>query len=185
MTNEIEYQTSNNQQGEPVQAMKLPVALLYFGIPAIAVIFFAYVVIPLFEGQGYSPLKSFIGAMTIPMALLFAMALVVYRADEKRRFSRSAFSERMWFPRLRWRDILLGIIIFIIGMIGSVLLSPITQALVDTNLIPQNLPVLMNPTASLSPESLNNAANGEIVGNYEILALYAVYLFFNIAGEEL
>ncbi len=162
-------------------------SLLHFGIPAAATFAAFHVFRPWLEQLGYDPLTSYLGALCVPLALLFAAALIGYHKVEGRPLTRQAFAERMRYPRLRGRDWLWGVAIFVIGFLGYGILSQAVLALIRAGWmpLPGNLPPIADPLAVFSIETINQAAGGAIRGRWDIAVLYLVTFFFNIAGEEL
>ncbi len=162
-------------------------SLLLFGIPAAATFFAFHLFRPWLEQQGYSGLTSYLASLTVPLALMFAAALIAYHKVEGRPLTRPAFSERMRYPALRARDLLFGVGLFVGGSLGLFLFTQIELALIRAGIIPLpgQLPILANPLTVPTISSLNQAAGGQIHGQWQIVLLYVVMLFFNIAGEEL
>jgi membrane protease YdiL (CAAX protease family) len=146
-----------------------------------------YIGIPLLEGLGLEPLVSFLVAFTVPMAWMFTAALVGYHKVEGGQLQWAPFAARMRFPRIRFKDLLWGILLFIVGMAGLVLLTPVMLGLINAGwmLLPDKLPLLLDPQATLSGASLAKAAGGMLRGRWDVVALYLVFLFFTVAGEEL
>jgi len=163
-------------------------SLALFGLPA-AITFVAFHAFrPWLESLGYDPFTSFLAALGVPLALLFAAALVAYHKIEGHPLTWQAFAERMRLPRLRWRDVLWGLAIFVIGGMSLGLLSGLVLMLIQEGWmpIPGHLPALADPrVAMVTPEILAQSAGGVIRGRWDIAVLYLVVFFFNIAGEEL
>lgn len=178
-------QEAQNQPG--IQAMPLWQSLLLFGLPAALVVVSFHAFRPWLQTQGYTPITSFLGALTVPLALLFAAALIAYHRVEGRPLEWSAFSQRMRLPRFRWMDVLLGFGLFITIAAGYQLFSGLGAALIRAGLIPipSNLPALVDPLAGFTPAALDRMAGGWLLGQWAVVLLFAVLLFFNIAGEEL
>jgi membrane protease YdiL (CAAX protease family) len=172
---------------KPVQPLPLRSAILLFAVPAALTFLSFHLFRPWLETFGYSPLKSFLGALTVPVALLFAAALVAYNKVENQPLQWDAFAERMRFPRLQLKDVLLGIGLFVAASVGYAIFSRLAITLIDAGLIqlPANLPTLVDPRASLTLESLDRSAGGILRGQWDLLLLYLVAFFFNIVGEEL
>lgn len=123
----------------------------------------------------------------MPLALLFAAALIAYHRVEGRPQEWRAFSQRMRLPRFRLMDVLLGFSLFITIAAGYQLFSGLGAALIRAGLIPipGNLPALVDPQAGFTPAALDRMAGGWLLGQWAVVLLFAVLLFFNIAGEEL
>ncbi|MBE0696263.1 MAG: CPBP family intramembrane metalloprotease, partial [Anaerolineaceae bacterium] len=101
--------------------------------------------------------------------------------------TREAFSQRMRFPRLTFRQVLWGLLLFALGMTGYFLFSQVGLALIDAGIIPipANLPILVAPHVSPTLANLTQEAGGVIKGRWDIVVLCIIMLFFNIVGEEL
>jgi membrane protease YdiL (CAAX protease family) len=171
-----------------LKPMGLKLSLLYFGIPAMAVVAAYYGFRPWLESIGYSELVSYLAALAVPLALMFAAALIAYHRVDGWPLTREAFAARMRYPRLRLSDVLWGIGIAILGMGFSFgIFSQIALFLVHSGLVPlpAGLPALDNPQIEMSLDILKKIAGGQIRGQWAILLLYFVQYFFNIAGEEL
>ncbi len=163
-------------------------SLLFFGIPALALVAAFYAFRPWLERQGYSGLASYLAALTVPLALMFAAALSAYHRFEGWPLTREAFATRMRYPRLRLSDIFWGIAIAILGIVlGFGLLSQVSSFILRNGWVtlPAGLPALENPQVEMSLDLLNRAAGGQIRGQWSLLLLFVVMYFFNMAGEEL
>jgi membrane protease YdiL (CAAX protease family) len=174
-------------RGPALRPMPFWQSLLYFFIPALlSVLAFSFFRSWL-HNQGYDPLTSLLAAMTIPLALLFAAALVTYHRVDGYPLNWTTFSQRMRFPHLTFHQVLWSLGLFAACMLGYGLFSQIGLALVNAGLValPANLPILVDPRAIFTIATLEQAAGGTIVGRWDIVALYLVFFFFNIVGEEL
>ena len=179
--------TKHERATEPVQPLPFWGSILLFALPTVLAFLCFHFFRPWLETSGYSALKSLLGAMTIPVALLFAAALVGFNKVENRPLKWSAFAERMRFPRLRLKDLLLSIGLFVAISIGYAIFSRLGILLINAGLvpIPVNLPALVDPRTSLTLESLARSAGGALLGQWDLLLLYLGSFFFNIVGEEL
>lgn len=175
------------QQSQALRSLAFWPSLLLTALPAGLVAFSFYVFRPFLETAGYSPLVSFLASILVATALLFAAALIGYHRVENRPLDWSAFSQRMRFPSLTPKMVLQGLGLFLVLMVGYGLFSRLGLALVQAGLIPvpANIPALADPRVSLSRSILNQMAGGSIAGNWDVVLLYLVAFFFNIAGEEL
>jgi membrane protease YdiL (CAAX protease family) len=179
--------TKKESSSEPVQPLPFWGSILLFALPTALAFLSFHFFRPWLETVGYSALKSLLGAMTIPVTLLFAAALVGYNKVENQPLEWSAFAKRMRFPRLRLKDLLLSIGLFVAISIGYAIFSRLGILLINAGLIPlpTNIPALVDPRASLTLESLGRSAGGVLRGQWDLLLLYLVSFFFNIVGEEL
>ncbi len=164
------------------------VSCLMFGIPALLFILVVYMGIPFFESLGIPPLHSYLSALAVVLALMFAAALVAYAKIENRPMTWAAFRERYRYPKLTWKTFLLAIGMTLAAFVGYGLSSGISRYLIQIGIIPipAGTPLMIRPSTDLSDIAvLNMVAGGSIAGRYELIPLYFVTLFFNIAGEEL
>ncbi len=171
----------------PIQPLPLWESILLFALPATFAFLSFHLFRPWLENVGYSPLESFLGAMTVPVSLLFAAALVAYNKVEGRPLKWAFFAERMRFPRLHLKDLLLAIGLFAAASIGYAIFARLAIGLIDAGVVPlpSKLPILADPSASLNLENLNRSAGGVLRGQWGLVLLYLVAFFFNIVGEEL
>lgn len=162
-------------------------SLALFGVPALALCLAFYGLRPWLEVQGYSPIVAYLAALCVPMALMFASALIAYHRIEGLPLTIEAFATRMRYPRPTWRDLVWALVIFVVGMLGYGLMSQIGLMLVKSGALPlpANLPILADPLAPFSLTALDAAAGGSIKGQWGVVVLFIVTFFFNIAGEEL
>jgi membrane protease YdiL (CAAX protease family) len=175
-----EYQTT-------IRPLGLAGSLILFGLPAAITFISFYGLRPRLESLGWDPLTSFLVSLGIPLALMFFAALIAYHKVEARPLTWQAFAERMRYPRLRWRDVLWGLVIFLIGGMGIGLLSGLVLVLIQKGWmpIPSHLPGIADPRVVFTPAALAQWAGGTIHGRWDIALLYLTVFFFNIAGEEL
>jgi membrane protease YdiL (CAAX protease family) len=184
----VQMSTGDKQDKTPaLRPLALAQSLFYFAVPAAGTFVSYHLLRPWLERLGYDSLTSYLAALCIPVALLFAAALVSYHTVENQPLTWPAFSKRMRFPRLRMKDWGASLLIFLVGMLGYGVISRGLLVLIETGWVPLpgSLPVLADPRAVFSIDALNQSAGGMIHGRWDIAALFLVTFFFNIAGEEL
>jgi membrane protease YdiL (CAAX protease family) len=174
-------------EDQALQPMPFWLSLLLFAIPAALMVASMFWGIPWLEGLGLEPIVSFLTAFTVPMAWMFTAALVGYHKIERRSLRWDSFAARMRFPRLQFKDLLWGLLVFGVGMVTMALLTPVILAFIEAGwlTVPDNLPLLLDPQATISGAALAQQAGGSLRGRWDIVILFMIYLFFNIAGEEL
>lgn len=172
---------------QPLRPLSFWNALILFAVPALGVTFFFYIGRPVLQALGESPFKSFQAALAVPMALLFAAALVAYHKVEGRPLNWEAFRARMRFPRLTLKAVLQGVLLFVLGSISYSVFTRVGIILIETGLVPvpTGIPVMIDPRAGFDLAALKNFAGGSLSGQWELVLLFAVTFFFNIIGEEL
>ncbi|MDJ0757173.1 MAG: CPBP family intramembrane metalloprotease [Ardenticatenaceae bacterium] len=169
------------------QPLNLRRSALFFAIPALAFILGTYWIWPrLLVTSSLSPFEGFMLVSIVPLALLLTAAIVAYVLDGHPH-SWSAFFTRMRFQRVSWRDVGYGLLTAAVGVLGYGALAPVTLWLMNQGLIPlpQQIPVLIDPRIALSPAALTEFTGGPLAGNWSIVIIFSVFLFFNIVGEEL
>jgi membrane protease YdiL (CAAX protease family) len=180
-------QTTSVSVPKPLQAMPLWLSSCLFGVPALGMALSFYLFMPWLKSLGISEFDSFLAAHIVPTALLLVAALVaLYRVDNYP-VGWNALSERFRFPRLRLKDGLWALVIFLALMAGYELAAQFGKALVLSGWlpVPPGLPIMLDPRATLTRAGLDQMAGGAIRGNWDVAVLYFVMLFFNIVGEEL
>lgn len=168
------------------QPLKAAASLLLFGVPATITFVAFHFLRPWIESWGYDELTSFLASLIIPLSLLFLAALAAYHM-EGHSWTWHAFAERMRLPRLRWRDVLWGLAIFVVGGLGVGLFSALVLSLIEKGWmpIPSQLPGIADPRVTFTPALLAYWAGGMIHGRWDIALLYLAVFFFNVVGEEL
>jgi len=188
-------QTLSTTISEPINASQTPKirplplwqSSLMFFVPALGMALSFHLGRPALEALGVPPFKSFLAALTVPLSLMFAAALVAYNKVEGRPLNWAAFSERMRFPRLRIKDILLAVGLFLVASTAYAMFNQIGVALIQAGLIPipDGLPALVDPRVSFDLAALDRLAGGSLAGRWDLAALFIFMFIFNMVGEEL
>src|SRR5262245_45944578 len=158
---------------------------LLFGIPAAGCAAAYYLLRPWLERRGWPALTSYVGSLSIPLVLMFVSALIAYGAIERNPLTWSAFSARMRFPRLRGKDALIALGLFVATAAGYALFSLASTALLHHGIppLPANRSIMDDPNASFSWALFDRAAGGRLHGQWPIALLFFAAYFFNVAGE--
>lgn len=178
---------SNHQIVCNIKPIGFAKSLYYFGVPAIVVFYSYHFLRPYLVRMGVSDLSAFFISLGLPMLILLIAALIHVFIIEKNKMEWVAFSTRVRLPKLHFKDIVFGLVILAIGILGYGGMSQLSNVLISSRIIilPQNIAILDDPSAQLSFDMLNKAAGGSIYHNWSILFLYLVVYLFNILGEEL
>ena len=175
-----------NEQAE-IRPLTPLQTLLAFGIPALMMVISFHWAMPTLQNMSLTIFESIVVAHTVPMALLLTAAIVFVHKADGYPLTKETLRQRLRYPRLTGRAILWGIIIFVVSMIGYGFFNAIGAMLVGQGVlpIPGNIPALFDPQVTLTTSILDGLIGGQIKGNWGIIILYAVMLFFNVVGEEL
>ena len=168
--------------------MPLPLALLYFGIPALIFVLCVYILIPLFIAQGMTEFISYSLALMIPLSAMLIASLVALRM-EGYPVTWASIKERFRLHKMDRTDWVWTVISFIIMFAGAGIFGVLGQVLVMKGIIPlpATIPTaLLDPT--VDPANLINvfyaALGPNVKGNWGLLVITIVLLIFNIFGEE-
>jgi membrane protease YdiL (CAAX protease family) len=173
-----------------IKPLGLTGSLVIFGVPALLLFLSFHLGYPALESIGLTSYEAFIVSNTIPWAVMFAVAVAAITAEQSitnlAEF-REVFRTRLRFPRLTFRAILLSVGMYVVILIVGVIATIISRLLIEAQLIPvpDNLPLLLDPKAQITTETLTAFVGGNLVGNWGIVLLFGIQLFFNIASEEL
>ncbi len=190
MNTSLTFNRTAVQSAQPrlaLQPMPFRLALPLFAVPALLTCAAFHFFRPWLETLGYPSLVSYLGAMTVALALLFAGALIMYHRVERYPLTWEAFATRMRFPALRRRDLVYALVMWVIMFIGYGLFSQVGLALANAHVIPlpTNLPAIIDPRSIASAQTWTLSAGGVLRGRWDIALLYLVLFVFNIVGEEL
>ena len=177
--------TKHMKDNFAIKPMSWLESILWFGFWCLVLMISTYVFMPRLSSNYFSDFEKFFLAMTIPLVLMFITAIMIYWQENGH--SLKGIGARYRIKKICLKDIAWGIGAFIAAMLGMGLFSLLGTQMISAGLIPipKNLPLLLDPSAVFNNASLNQAVGGQIVGNWQVLLLYFIMFFFNIAGEEL
>jgi len=177
------------QESGNLRPMPLGEALLFFGIPAVVTLFCVYSLFPYLVEQGFSSYISYVIALDIPLALMFASSLVAYRMEGnplnwpalRDRFRLNRMDRKGWL----WTVGLCFFMFITVGLLTVPLLS-IIPGLIEKGVltIPDSTPSFIDPRVSQSLDSMIAQMGAAAVGNWPMLIITLVSLIINILGEE-
>lgn len=174
-----------------LRPMGLWLSLLYFGLPALLMRLSLYHFLPWLVRAGLNQFEAAAVALTAPTAVLFALPFGLYQA-EGRPVTWRGLAERFRLRRLTRRDWLWTAAGFLLAFLGTGALGATSLLLIRTLPAitpPAWFPAFLNPqvTANIStlPAALEAAAGSPLHGNWGIILLLFIPLFFNVFGEEL
>ncbi|MDX1613784.1 MAG: hypothetical protein R3300_05695 [Candidatus Promineifilaceae bacterium] len=186
----IQFRSNVASRNGGLQPLNLSGSLAYFGLPALLVFFSVHVGLPALERAGLTAFEAFIVATTVPMAILLAAALgTVVQEQQIANLAElgRALRTRMRFPPLTWRTVLMAFGTYLVVLLLGGLFGLVGRVLVAAGIVPLpgSVPALLDPRISLDAPSLASFVGGSLADNWAVPLLFAVHLFFNIAGEEL
>lgn len=181
----MNYSTENTTVNTTVKPMYWCESILWFGFWAVVLIISTYVFMPRLSSSDFSDFEKFFFAMTVPLVLMFLTAIMIYWLENG--YSMKGIRARYRMKYFSLIDVVWGIGTFVVAMLGMGLFSVLGTKIIATGIIPipKNLPLILDPNAVFNKASLSQLVGGQIVGNWQVLILYFIMLFFNIAGEEL
>ncbi len=171
-----------------LKPMPLPLALLYFGIPALIFVFCVYVLIPFFIDRGMTEFMSYSISLLIPLILMLIASLVVLWM-EGYPINRASIQERFRLRKMDRTDWVWTVVSFIVMLIGAGIFGVLGTILVNKGIIPlpAKIPTsLLDPT--VDPKNLltvfTAALGPNVKGNWGLVVVTIILLVFNIFGEE-
>jgi membrane protease YdiL (CAAX protease family) len=168
--------------------MPLPLALLYFGIPATIFVLSVYLLIPFFMNQGLTEFISYSLSLLIPAIMLFIAALFALHADGYP-MNWASIKARFRLRKMDRIDWIWTIAAFVIMFIGAGIFNVFGQILIAKGIVPlpSKIPTtLLDPAADPS-QTINifvAALGPNAKGNWGLVVFYLILLTFNILGEE-
>ena len=166
-----------------LRPLPLVPAVLYFGLPALLMLFTFYVGEPYLSAHGMPVYFSSSLALYGPLALLLVAALTAHRL-EGRPLTWQALRERFRFRRMDRSAWLWTLVLILVTSIAT--LNPLSQMLVDRGIIPlpAHIPALLDPRIAQEPVSVSKSLIGGLPG-WAFAALNLLFLLVNVLGEEL
>lgn len=177
----ISQSASNLQTVKPLSGAK---SILYFLIPALLFRLSIYNLQPLLLRNGITPFWAFLISFGIPLALLLTATFILINNEN----SIQSWKHRLRLRPLTVKQLLFCLLVFIAGFVLTGLLAPTAKwiASITTFSPPSFLPDVVNPLKAADSLTMREFMGVPIKGNFWIIALYALFLFFlNIGGEEL
>ena len=168
-----------------VQPMSLGISLLFFGVPALVIIVGFHIAMPALIKGGIAPFYSYFVGLGIPLAVMIVASLVAYR-KEGNVMKWDAFKKRFRLHRLSFKMWLFTLGAFIVIFVIYGISMQINVALLNTGIIPMptSLPAWLDTRSGITSTSAMDQAFGGLSGNWLALIAYAVFLCFNVIGEE-
>lgn len=168
----------------PVKPITLSKSLLYFGIPSLIAVLFIYRLWPYLIESGLHAISCFLIVMYIPMILMLMASLVGYYLEGKK-FSWFELKERFRLVKMGKREWIwtIGLILLSFGI--QLGLGFTAEWLSDFPIFspPDHLPPVVDPR--IEKTMIPTEFFGVLLkGNWWIVGLYLIGLFFNIVGEE-
>jgi membrane protease YdiL (CAAX protease family) len=179
--------TTTDQNAISIKPMPFWKALLYFGLPALLFRISIYNVTPALIRLGLTPFQATVVTFTVPSAILFAFAFGLYKRDGYP-LEWSSIKTRFRLLRMTGKDWLWAIGGFVVTFLSIGLVGVTAQMLITAIPAiapPDFFPIWLRPGASFSVPLFAEFIGAPLKGNWGVLILFFVMLFFNIFGEEL
>ncbi len=178
---------SSNVEEAEIRPLSLWQSLFAFAIPALLMAASFHWAMPLLQSMNLTIFESIVVAHTVPMALLLTASLVMFHKVDGFPLTKESFSQRFRFPRLTVKAAVWGMGVFIVAMFGYGLFNVASVVMLEQGWlsIPSSVPAFFDPQVTMSASLFAEMVGGQIVGNWSIIVLYSIMLFFNVVGEEL
>ena len=165
--------------------MSLALSLVYFGIPAVILVLFVYGLNPVFTAAGSSPIMAHLLASLVPLILMFIASLVALRL-EGYPLTMAAISQRFRVHRVAGRDWLWTVAFTVLAFAAYGGMQFVERSLVTSGVIPlpATVPLAIDPRIPSDLTGINTLLGGQIAGNWLVIFVNVILLFFNILGEE-
>jgi membrane protease YdiL (CAAX protease family) len=178
--------TPKNVSGN-IKPMVFWKAVLYFGLPALLFRVFLYNITPIFIRMGLSPFEANVVSLTVPSAILFALAFGFYKRDGYP-LTWSGIKTRFRLLPMTTRDWLWAIGAFLISFLTIGALIPSATMLIRTFPViapPDFFPPWLKPDTNFNIALFTQYIGTHFKGNWGVVILFFIMLFFNITGEEM
>lgn len=166
--------------------MSLGVSLLYFAIPAVILILFVYGLNPIFLQAGLSPIIAHMLSSLVPLVLMFVASLVALRM-EGYPVNMASLRDRFRVRRMSGRDWLWAVGFTLAAfVVYGLMVQFVELPLVRSGAIPfpSYVPLAIDPRPVTDFKSIEALFGGQIIGNWTVIILNVILLFFNVLGEE-
>jgi membrane protease YdiL (CAAX protease family) len=176
----------SHAQAQPVlKPMGLGLSLLYFGLPMLMFALSVYLMIPFLVSQGYSPFVSYSASLIVPLGVIFAFSLGLYKQDGYP-LTWKALAERFRLRRMSGKDWQWALVSLVIMFITSGILLFATHGLFIQGVVklPYAVPLAIDPTVGQTAADFSRLYGADATGNWGLLLLSIILLAFNIVGEE-
>lgn len=159
-------------------------SLLYFGLPAAALLAAFYGLMPWLMGQGLSFFYAYAFSLGLPLSGMLAAGLAATR-QEGHPWQWAALQRRWRLYGMNGRIWLWTIAALLAALVAYQLLNQVQTALALQGVIPipDGLPGALDPRQEIRPDTLHQAY-GDIQGDWLALGVFLTLLFVNIVGEE-
>jgi membrane protease YdiL (CAAX protease family) len=177
-----------SSSARPLKPMPLPLALLYFGIPALVFVFSVYYLIPFFMDQGITEFMSYSLSLLLPLIAMLIASLIALQM-EGYPVTWTAIKDRFRLRKMDRTDWVWTAVSLIVMIIGAGIFGVLGQLLVIHGFIPlpaQIPTALLDPT--VDPANIMNVFTASLgpnaKGNWGLVLFSLILLAFNIIGEE-
>lgn len=168
-----------------VKPMSFRGSVVFFGIPSLIMAFSYYIFMPFLQSLGISHYNAFFVAHIIPMSMFIVATFVLLEREGVHTFSE--FISRTRFNNFKLRYFVYGIGVFFALNFAYGPFDAIATVLIESNIItiPDFVPLFGDPRIEITPGFLLSIVGEQLAGNWGIILIFLMSLFFNIVGEEL
>lgn len=169
-----------------VKPLPLRHALLLFFVPGALFFVSFHAGMPWLVRAGMQETLAYLLSLGVPLVVMFVAALLALRV-EGWPLTWASMRERYRFrPMARadwvWAAVATVVSVLLYGGVAQWSAWLIEQGFIP---VPAGLPAIIDPQYAGGPEGILRSSGGSLAGRWDLVAVYFVVLFFNIAGEEL
>ena len=170
-------------QGSLIKPLQRQEYLFFFGMPTLLMIVSVYWLLPYFVSLGISEYLGLQLASLVPYLTMSIGAVIACQMDGYP-LSWKAFRNRFRLRRLNGHDWIWVLVLVTFSFISYLTLRQVVASLLTDklNLLPISVPRIIDPRLKIS---VNELAGGTVRGNWLLVVVSSIVLFFNIFGEEL
>lgn len=173
-----------NNRDEQISPMGFRQSLLFFGIPAIIMIFGFHFIMPSLISKGIQPFYAYFIGLGIPLFFMLLASIYAFLKEGNER-TWETFKKRYRFKKLSLKLLFFTLIAFVIIVLIYGITVRLNMFLLQKGFVPMpDLPGWLNTSKEISIADMDKAFGG-LKGNYLALVAFLTFLVFNILGEEL
>ncbi|MFZ5879245.1 MAG: CPBP family intramembrane glutamic endopeptidase [Chloroflexota bacterium] len=160
-------------------------SLWFFTLPAVLFVLSMYILLPYLRTLGLSEYMSYCWALISVLVLMLVAAVIAYRI-EGQPLTWAALAERFRLRAMTRQDWLWTGGLFLFMLVSYSVMLGAGRWLIARNWIPlpSYIPAMIDPRQSMSVDAMKGLLGGQVHGQWSLVIVTLLLLFFNIVGEE-